>query len=268
MEINKQLIKYINEKQFEEALKLFNDNKDYFIKQNFINAVRFNVEILIALEKYDQVEEVFLSYLDRPYISQEVEEFLKDFPAVYRKNIREEIAFKNTTSDINLKLLYSKNVQDHILFVKQIISERTIEKYTSELISLLKIDKIESNLIFLVCNALIYIDYNKDVDFVKENKTYTINPSKCIMPLSNDDKEYNELVEYCIEDSKDVTISKIVREYLAVIDIYFFPNKMPFIDRSYIKEAVTYCVNMAFGIRTLQELTEKAKSYVKILNGN
>ena len=67
---------YINEKLYEDAIKLI-ENNSQLVKEKPLHIIKLHIELLLSLELFDEASIAYKKYLELPYISQEVEEYLK-----------------------------------------------------------------------------------------------------------------------------------------------------------------------------------------------
>ncbi len=106
--------------KLEFALKLFEQYRDKLEHFNYLNSIVSHLTILISLKDYEELKLVKEEYLSAPYISQEVEEFLKNIDKTIQsimKAFETVDVINNEDIDINnvKKLLDDKN-PDNVLY--------------------------------------------------------------------------------------------------------------------------------------------------------
>ena len=62
---------YINEKLYEDAIKLI-ENNSQLVKEKPLHIIKLHIELLLSLELFDEASIAYKKYLELPYISQEV----------------------------------------------------------------------------------------------------------------------------------------------------------------------------------------------------
>lgn len=246
MDLNNTLVDLINEQKYDEALTFFLKNNVVFLKHDFINAVRTHCELLLVLKKYNDIDRVLSNYSDYPYISQEVEEFLRDYPSHIKELIYKSIK-SDSSYEIDEKLFYSTKEEDLFNYVNQIISKNLINRYKENLKFICQNAEYKNKYICFLClTALISIDYDETLNIPLNGGKTIFKPSKEMMPFSNDDKEFYSLLDYCTIDEKDITLSSLTRDYLTLLVVSEYPNKLNKLKKENIKKAINNLIDTSF----------------------
>lgn len=209
------------------ASALFFSNRDTLYEANPLLTLRTNFELRFIAEQFDEAYQDNEYFQALPYISQEVEEYLRELPRLIRANELSSFQRKKKSEDDILKLLVPSTKNEELLFLVSSLEKEDIAPYKDALISLLK-SEIHDDVKSFILVLLALKNVDEDVVLRKHGKSLTLKPSHVGFPFQNED--YNALKE-ALQKEKDVGISQIAIKYLDQLSLYAYPHR-PLLDGS------------------------------------
>ena len=208
----------------EEALNLINIKR--LILQNKLSLlIKFHIEILCLLGRFDEAYHELKYYEDLPYESQEVEEILRAMPDYIRGQEKASFGNKRLDEDELKEKLMSKN-DDEVLAALDEIKSLPINNY---LLSILKLIRsiprqiIRSFALLLLVNA----KYDKEVDFLHFDKLVKINPSQLPEPFSVPGFESLEDLSFALQNEyHDPSVAQNALQVLSSYLLYIYPSQL------------------------------------------
>lgn len=128
------LAAFVALEKYEDALALINSKKS-IMEQDLPLLIKTHIDILCALERFDEAYDAAKDYAELPYHSQEVEEILKELPHRIRNEEKKVLGKKKLSEEEMRKILLSEQNDERLLGILQKIDR--IEKYLPELENLL-----------------------------------------------------------------------------------------------------------------------------------
>lgn len=211
--------------QIDAALNLINTKR--LILQNKLSLlIKFHIEILCLLGKFDEAYEELKYYEELPYESQEVEEMLRAMPKYIRNEEKKAFRPCLTEEQVREKLL-SKN-DDEVLAALDEIKNQPFNKY---LINLLNIMRSHPRQIIRSFSLLILVNqkYDKAVSFLHFDKLISVIPAfledPFIIPEKHNLEEIaNDLHIFYHNPSIASNALNLLSSYL----LYIYPLKINF----------------------------------------
>ncbi|MFA6675902.1 MAG: hypothetical protein WCS49_03425, partial [Bacilli bacterium] len=111
----------------EEALACIKTNQK-ILEVNMAMLMRIHVEILCLLTKFDEAYEALEYYKNRPYVSQEVEELIKELPQMIRLEEKKNSSMRFIKDEDLIKKLESDD-SDTVLMAIDVVRERDINLF-------------------------------------------------------------------------------------------------------------------------------------------
>ena len=167
--------------QSEKALDTIVLNR-LILKEKLSLLIKFHIEILCYLKRFDEAYQELTYYQELPYESQEVEEILKEMPAYIRKEEKNSYAIKHEPSEEEMKKRLTSSKDEEVLAALDEIKNVSIAPY---LIYLLKIMSSHPRQVIRAFALLLLVNqkYDKEVDYLYEGKLIKIVPSSLEEPF-------------------------------------------------------------------------------------
>lgn len=199
--------------KYDFANKLYNDYRNDLEKNNYIASMVCHFIILIGQEDYEELELVKEEYLNAPYVSQEVEEFLNSIDDNIEQLIKVIKNNKLLTSDeidINQtkKLLSSKDANNVYIGLYQAnkLKEKDGIDMTSFIYKICQ-NTTEYSLIFAyLVDFLICEHYSCQLRVNKLGEDIIINTSDYFDTYEHKQQEYSDLLDKLEGIAKDIGI--------------------------------------------------------------
>ena len=210
---------YINEKLYEDAIKLI-ENNSQLVKEKPLHIIKLHIELLLSLELFDEASIAYKKYLELPYISQEVEEYLKEIPSLIeeRKDVNKN---KTYTIDEIDEILTTHYDQGKIMDVLFSLDNYNILKLLTPIEIFLLRKDVHPSLRTYAGISLVSNNISSPVQILKDGKKITVVPNKLKPPFCDDN--FKKVIKYIESELyKDPSIQQIAFQLLNnyVLDCY------------------------------------------------
>lgn len=210
---------YINEKLYEDAIKLI-ENNSQLVKEKPLHIIKLHIELLLSLELFDEASIAYKKYLELPYISQEVEEYLKEIPSLIeeRKDVNKN---KTYTIDEIDEILTSHYDQGKIMDVLFSLDNYNILKLLTPIEIFLLRKDVHPSLRTYALISLVSNNISSPVQILKDGKKITVVPNKLKPPFCDDN--FRKVIKYIESELyKDPSVQQIAFQLLNnyVLDCY------------------------------------------------
>lgn len=210
---------YINEKLYEDAIKLI-ENNSQLVKEKPLHIIKLHIELLLSLELFDEASIAYKKYLELPYISQEVEEYLKEIPSLIeeRKDVNKN---KTYTIDEIDEILTSHYDQGKIMDVLFSLDNYNILKLLTPIEIFLLRKDVHPSLRTYALISLVSNNISSPVQILKDGKKITVVPNKLKPPFCDDN--FIKVIKYIESELyKDPSVQQIAFQLLNnyVLDCY------------------------------------------------
>lgn len=239
------------ESRLKEAKEIFFENRDRIYDFSPIVCLKTNLEIRFISEEFEEAYEDESYYQEKPYVSQRMEELLRD----YRKRVRDEerktlLAKKISSGDISSLIEEAKT--DHEVLeilggVKGKLSDEAKKAVTSVVASS-RHDLVRTYALLL----LVGDRSQEEILFKKNGKEYHVVPSKEMPPfLSKEHKAFMEELESLTSDiSKRDLATHLYSDYI----LYLYPET-PYAEKG-LANALLSAASVYLGEKGEEELTD------------
>ena len=173
--------------KYEEALYVIQDHQKV-LEEKLPHLISIHIELLCALERFDQAESVLEYYSNLPYHSQIVEELLRKMPKLIEEEEKKKHIGYNFSEDEILKLLHSSKNED-VLFSLDLIKTRDIYSFLPELAKLL-VSHPKKTIRSMILLLLVQKEIDRDIMFM-DDAIIKVNPKKLTQPFIRD--SFNKL---------------------------------------------------------------------------
>ena len=209
--------------QSEEALNLIK-TKRLILQKRLALLIKFHIEILCLLKRFDEAFDELHYYEELPYESQEVEELLRGMPAYIRKEEKQTYRPPLDEDELRKRLLSTSD--EDVLAALDEIKNLPINDY---LLSILKIIQshprqiIRSFALLLLVNA----KYDKEVTFLHFDRLIKVVPSKLEEPFMV--PGFNSLEDFSFALQSfyhDPSIASNALNIASSYMLYIYPNQL------------------------------------------
>ena len=206
----------------EDALNLIKI-KRLILQKNLSLLIRFHIEILCLLGRFDEAYNELKYYQDLPYESQEVEEILRSMPEFIRDQEKASFGRKQIDEDEVRARLMSKNDED-VLSALDEIKSLPINNYLLNILNLIRSHPrqvIRSFSLLLLVNA----KYDKEVEFLHFDKLVKINPAQLPEPFAVPGFDSIENLSYALQNEyRDPSVAQNALHVISSYLLYIYPS--------------------------------------------
>jgi len=203
----------------QEALTVLLDNRPAMERVNPALTLKSNFEIRFLLKDFDGAYADLNYYQNRPYVSQEVEEYLRALPSIIRTNERNAQLSVSKTPDEIRRLLKESQDDYEVLSLLNYIQGPTASFYVDLLKDILVSDRHPSVKTYALL-LLIAQKHGEEVVFHKNGHVYRLVPKDLKPPYSGEpfDTFTRNLSEMARDPSVYQAALTLLNDY--VMDVY------------------------------------------------
>ena len=216
--------------KYEDALYVIQDHQKT-LESNLVALINAHINLLCALNRFEQAYSALNYYSNLPYQSQIVEETLRKMPEVISKEEKKQSSIKYYDDDQLSEMLTSK-VDENVLLALDVIKSRDILSFLPELSKILlnyPRETIKSYTLML----LVQKEVDRKLQINKGGKILEINPKYINPPFSN--PVFNEVVRYFDHSLKNLSLSQTATQLFSQYCIYLYPEELD-------KDPKLYCL--------------------------
>lgn len=228
----------------EEALSVIKKNRQ-ILQGDLPLLMKIHIEILCLLNNFDEAYEEVKYYENLPYVSQEVEEIIRDLPKLVREEEKKSLSNCELSNDA-LKERLKSNDETVVLPALDMVRGRDINMFLPDIQRIMLSFPKQSIRSFALL-LLVQKKIDQELSFNHIGKAIKINPSKLEPPFIGD--EFNEFVRSMQNEIKDPAVSDDAIQILSSYIIYMYPEKLE--------------INYALLIEALRTISEE---YLQIEN--
>lgn len=205
----------------EEALSVIKNNRK-ILEADLPLLMKIHIEILCLLSNFDEAYEEIKYYENLPYVSQEVEEVLRDLPKYIRQQEKNSLS-SNFVSNDELKKRLASDDQNVVLPSLDLLRDRDINMFLDDIQRILK-DFPKQSIRSFALLLLVQKSINKDFKFNHMGEEIIVNPSKLEPPFIGD--EFNSFVRELQNELKNPAANENAIQILSSYIIYTYPIKL------------------------------------------
>ena len=218
-EIFARISSFIGLGENERALKTLLSYRQPLFSSRPVMAIKANMELRFALHQFEEAYEDLEFYKNMPYVSQKVEEALKDLPKLIRNEEKAYLlAGSAKTNDVGATLL-SKDPYA-VLGALSEIGKKRLPGYEGKIENIL-LSPFPSDVKAFALEVLASLGYQKKVKFRDGQETLEVVPSKLISPF--EEETYVNLRQE-LAKGKDASLSGIALKILDSLALVSFPR--------------------------------------------
>lgn len=250
-----------------DAINFINENFDILYSKYPLKLMNAHFELLLKNKLFKDAKEKLDMYENKPYVSQQVEEFLKEMHERIAKEEHPDIKNNLSIDEINEILETSTNSArlSNVLFSLQ---NYNFNSYVSSLLNVLIKKDIHPSLRTYALIVLVDNKYDKKVTFLSKDKYVELIPNKLLPPFSG--HSFNEVVKLLNEkSSQNVTLESTAFQLLNyyVMDIY--PLNIDNEDPSLFADALILLANEYMNVCKSgidQKIIDKKEEIKQVIN--
>ena len=206
----------------EDALNLIK-TKRLILQNKLALLIKFHIEILCLLGRFDEAYSDLKYYEDLPYESQEVEEILRSMPAYIRDQEKASFGNRHLDEDEIRQRLMSKN-DEEVLAALDDIKSLPINNYLLNILKLISSHPrqvIRSFALLLLVNA----KYDKEVQFLHFDKLVKVNPAKLPEPFFVPGFQDLESLSFALQNEyHDPSVAQNALQVISSYLLYIYPS--------------------------------------------
>ena len=232
--------------------------------------MKMHFELLLSEKLYDEARIKLRHYENLPYISQEVEEFLREM----KVRIEDEAHAKKGSTLIPLDEVYETletgTNQSEIAQTIFQLKNYNINLLIDSLRIFLKRKEVHPNFRTYVLIYLVDQKYNSEIEVLTRDKIITVNPSKIVPPFMHED--FNEVCrQITIFSEGDTSITETALHLFNCYILDTYPEDIyqdgiielaqafVYIALTYLKQKPSFSSSLAKKIQEILETTEPIK---------
>ena len=231
------LSSYISLNNVGAAYELYKKKEKIIEKENFISSMNYLFLILALLNNDDLVKREFSRIKSLPYISQEVEEFLRDLDSNYQKiksaTIEDNSSNYNFIDELNGEK--DENVIGAIKYIHETYKDQLAGYGVLFYEAFIKREKFDLAKNFLLLE-LLEIGFNKEISFFKNGKFYYINPKEYQKRYLEYERMIDDFIKYIRKNEK---ITNLIDDIIYYF-VSFLNNEIPTFFKKEELETILY----------------------------
>lgn len=204
-----------------KALEIVLTNREELFKYKPAPTMKTNIELRLILRQFDEAYDDLKYYENLPYVSQEVEEYLKALPKIIRTEERNSsLREKYSDDEIREKLTGSSDDYE-IISTLNLIGSENAKHYVDEMINLVQSNRgsLVKTYAFLF---LIAARSGKEVELKKNGKTYKLVPNQVTPPFFG--KSFESFRDDLDQELNDPSVANIAKKLLNDYIFEVFPE--------------------------------------------
>lgn len=210
--------------QSEQALNLIY-TKRIILQERLAILIKIHIEILCLLKRFDDAYNELKYYEELPYESQEVEELLRAMPDYIKKEEMNRGQRRMMDEEEIQKRLMSKD-DEEVLSALDEIKNLRVEPY---LLPILKIMRSYPRQVVRSFALLLLVNqkYDKEVDFLRDDKLIKVVPSSLEEPFSIPGFDSLQAFSFALQSMyHDPSIANNAMNIVSSYIIYIYPNSI------------------------------------------
>jgi len=213
------LAAYLGKGDSQKAADLFFKNRDRLYAFNPLLTMKTNFELRDILKQYDKAYEDEPYFENKPYVSQEVEEYLRDLPKLIRIMERNSSLSAGLSSDKVDGILKTSKDDYQILTLLSAMTGAMAKEHITAIKTLL-VSSRHSEVKTYAFLLLISARCAEEVTFTKNGKIYHLVPAETNPPYSG--KIFSDFLSYLRKAAGDPSVSGIAESLLNdyILDVY------------------------------------------------
>lgn len=230
------LLSFVNLNEDDKALDEIESHQEFYDKYYPKKSMVLCFELLLKNKYFDEAKIKLEHYKNLPYISQEVEEYLRDLPNKISEAQNPYNGVNYSEEEISDILEKSDNLGEisEVLFS---LKKYNLSIYIDSLKKFLMRKNIHPNLLTYGLILLVDEKYNEEISYFYKDKLIKLNPSKLNPPFVG--KSYGEITTRIHDKSdKNITIQQTALSLLNYLVLDLYPVDIDKYDSSDLGDAL------------------------------
>lgn len=207
--------------EYENALFVIQDHQK-IMEEKMDNLIKIHIELLCALERFEQARAILDYYANLPYQNQQVEETLRDMPRLIEAEEKKRYASRYFSDEQVLEKLENKEFQD-VIFGIELVKTRDIFMYL-DAIKLILLSNKSRTIRSLALMLLVQKEVDREIQFNDGEQIIVVNPKKLKDPFSGSAfNEFTRKLENCLNNTSEAEIATHL--FLNYV-IYTYPHEL------------------------------------------
>lgn len=204
-----------------EAMDLVEKKRDILWKASPLKCLKANFELRFILGEYDEAYSDATYFSSLPYVSQEIEEYLRSLNENIRYNERQASLKRNYSDEEIEDVLLNKDDDYETIAVLSSFNDAKTIYHSKTIVKMLNISK--SNIVKTYgLMLLVKAKYPKEVTLNKNGREYKVIPSSETLPYERKEAKY--VLSLVRKETKNPSLSNIAENILNNFLFEEFPN--------------------------------------------
>ena len=197
-------------------------NRTTLYEANPLLTMKTNFELRFIAEEFEEAYQDNEFFQALPYVSQEVEEYLRELPRLIRANELASFQKKPRDEEANLKLLVPSTKSEELLLVVTSLGEGDITPYVPALANLLFAPEVHDDVKSFTLMLLSAKGIDETITLRKRGECFKVNPAKIGQPFGNAD--YDAMKQRLTKE-KDTSLGEIGQQLLDQFALTLYPRR-------------------------------------------
>ena len=206
----------------DESLKCINENR-HILESNLSILIKVHIEILCLLGLFDEAYEEMEYYKNLPYVSQQVEELLRDLPKYIREEER-KLSSSKELNDEKVKEMVRSSQMNDVIIALDIIRDREVKDFLEDLKYLMVNHNLQSIRSFSLF-VLVQKKVKGTFKFKHIDKIIEVDPSSLKEPFADD--TFNAVVKKVSVEFNNPPLSENAIQLLSTHVMFIYPETLP-----------------------------------------
>ena len=221
----------------DEALDVIEKNESILIKDNPYQLMKVHFELLLSKKLYDEARLALTHYENMPYVSQQVEELLREMKARIEDESHAQKPSEYIPIDEVLDTLETATDLKQISRVLFSLKNYNLNIYIDSLKKFMLRSEVHPNFRTYALILLVDNRYDEEVEFLSLNGYIKVNPTKIIPPFMS--KDFNEVCGLItLKSEKNMTVTETALHLFNCYVIDTYPLDIYGDDKDVIAEAI------------------------------
>ena len=192
------------------------------LHKNLLLLIKVHIDLLLILGRFDEAYDELDYYKNLPYVSQQMEELLKDLPGLVRQEEKNSLANHEVNNE-TLKNRLMSDDENSVLPSLDMIRGRDINIFLKE-VQHIMVNFPKQAIRSFALLLLVQKKVDRDFNFKHVDKIIIVNPSKLEPPFVGD--EFNNFVRALQSEIKDPAVNNDAVQILSSYILYMYPEQL------------------------------------------
>lgn len=257
-----------------EALELLLANRDSLWGTDPQKCIKWDLELRLSLDQFDEAYEDEKYFQNKPYVSQKVEESLREIIPSIRAYERAKYAKKEAGKDSIKDILLDEQAKDFAILQALYEVKSEDKSLIKEIRAIANSNRHDTVRTFALLKLLDLSDV-EPLTFTKNGKSYNLVPAKMNPPYTGE--EYKAFIKKLLSSSKDVSMLEAARSLYDSYVLDLYPEIDPeddllllgliYLASSYLSSPISSEVYKHHSL-SIEDIKAKAESIEKVIEAN